>query len=481
MAFAILGATGAITKTLVEPKTSTENLPKKVVIDDFKSDSPTGESNARWTLLSEQGLKRAHRGALTLGDYENRSCLHIAGPSLPGSHGGTLRTRLTLDPKILPDDVERFTGVALQVKGDGGRYAVHLRTRETRLLSQFYSAGFQTDKTWQEVRIPFAWFRPVSLKRPIDAGKLTSITIVAMPVQSEASLYVDEIDFYRDYIMQKELSAEEERVIVYKGTEAAFSGQYDDHFQKGIYTCKRCGAKLYESSSKFHSGCGWPSFDDEIPGAVRRQPDADGSRTEILCAQCDAHLGHVFTGEGLTDKNIRHCVNSVSMEFIPASELKMQKAIFAGGCFWGVEYFFERLPGVISTTVGYTGGHVDNPTYKQVCTGETGHAEAMEIVFDPAKTSYEKLARLFFEIHDFTQFNRQGPDRGTQYRSAVFYTDAEQKQIAEKLVEELKKKGFDVKTEITAAGKFWSAEEHHQQYYDKTGKKPYCHAHKKFF
>ncbi len=287
--------------------------------------------------------------------------------------------------------------------------------------------------------------------------------------------------------MSKKLTAEEKRVIVHKGTERPFSGEYNDHFEKGVYTCKRCGAELFKSSSKFKSECGWPSFDEQIEGAVKWQKDADGIRTEIICANCGGHLGHIFLGEGLTPKNTRYCVNSISMNFVPDGFDRLtikgetEKAIFASGCFWGTEHYFKGAPGVISTTVGYTGGDVNNPTYKQVCTDRTGHAEAVEVEYDPLKTSFEELAKLFFETHDFTQLNRQGPDVGTQYRSVIFYLNEQQREVAARLVEELTKKGYDVKTQIVPAKEFWPAEEYHQDYYERKGGTPYCHISRKIF
>ncbi|MBN1184175.1 MAG: bifunctional methionine sulfoxide reductase B/A protein [Bacteroidales bacterium] len=286
------------------------------------------------------------------------------------------------------------------------------------------------------------------------------------------------------------LTPEEERVIVYKGTEMPNTGKYNDYTGEGIYTCKRCDLPLYKSEDKFPSHCGWPSFDDEINGAVKRQTDTDGQRTEILCANCGAHLGHVFLGEGFTDKNTRHCVNSISLNFytseewqkkIDAEKGKQDTAYFASGCFWGTEYHFERKEGVLSTEVGYTGGTKKNPTYKEVCTGTTGHAETTRVIFNPEKVSYEDLVKLFFETHDPTQFNRQGPDVGTQYRSEIFYLNEEQKNTAEKLKVVLESKGFKIATKITAASVFWLAEEYHQQYYTHKGSTPYCHIYTKRF
>lgn len=156
-------------------------------------------------------------------------------------------------------------------------------------------------------------------------------------------------------------------------------------------------------------------------------------------------------------------------------------AIFAGGCFWGVEYYMKKAHGVKSVAVGYIGGDLENPTYENVCSSTTGHAEAIRINFDPSQTNYEKLAKLFFEVHDPGQTNGQGPDIGEQYRSEIFYIGEEQKETAKKLIKELKQKGVNVVTKLTAASTFYLAENYHQNYYEKTGGTPYCHTYKKRF
>lgn len=287
---------------------------------------------------------------------------------------------------------------------------------------------------------------------------------------------------YGATMKQNTLTTEEKRVIEDKDTEAPFSGEYNIHREAGVYTCKRCDAPLFKSSHKFDASCGWPSFDDAIKGAVRQLPDDDGRRTEIVCTFCNAHLGHVFTGEGYTEKNTRHCVNSISMNFTSENvEVKAAKAYFAGGCFWGTEHLLQSAAGVLSVRSGYMGGRTDNPTYDDICSGRTGHAETVEVLFDPSKTDFETLAKLFFEIHDPTQVNRQGPDVGDQYRSAVFYVDENQRQITDKLIGLLKTNDYAVVTELVQASTFWPAEDYHQDYYERTGKQPYCHVYQKRF
>jgi peptide methionine sulfoxide reductase msrA/msrB len=310
----------------------------------------------------------------------------------------------------------------------------------------------------------------------MKAGYLLILLTIYFGVMSEESFSQEKLQYF-------DLSKAESNVINNKGTEAPFTGKYVKTKENGTYLCRKCGEALYYSSDKFESDCGWPSFDDEIKGAVNRFTDPDGMRTEIECANCGAHLGHVFTGEHFTSKDVRHCVNSVSLDFVPAhlEPGRYGIAVFAGGCFWGVEYFLQKAPGVLSVTSGYTGGHVKNPSYKEVCTGTTGHAESVKIIYDPDKTTYETLLRLFLEIHDPTQVGRQGPDIGDQYRSEIFYLNDEQKKIAEKCLDILRTKGYQIATRVTKASEFYPAEEYHQDYYFRNGKLPYCHGYTKRF
>ena len=278
-----------------------------------------------------------------------------------------------------------------------------------------------------------------------------------------------------------QLTAFEKYVLIDKGTERPNTGLYTHFNQEGTYHCKQCGAALYRSGDKFDSGCGWPSFDLEIAGAVTRTPDADGRRTEIICAACKGHLGHVFHGENYTPKNTRHCVNSVSVRFVPKESSDYRQAIFASGCFWGTEYFLARVPGVIKTLVGYSGGKTENPSYEDVCSGKTGHVECVQVTYDPKVTDFKTLAKIFFETHDFTQSDGQGPDLGSQYLSVLFYSNDHEKQIAAELLDELKAKDFEVATKIRPIEKFWPGEDYHRDYYERRGEAPYCHRYRKVF
>lgn len=286
-----------------------------------------------------------------------------------------------------------------------------------------------------------------------------------------------------NYMKLNELTAEEKAVIINKGTEIPFTGIYNNRWKSGTYNCKQCGTPLYNSSDKFDGHCGWPSFDDEIKNAVKSIPDKDGRRTEIVCANCGGHLGHVFEGEEFTDKNLRHCVNSISLTFTPLEmkNEKIKKAYFAGGCFWGMEYYFAKAKGVKQCEVGYIGGKIENPTYEQVCSGKSGHYEAIEVVYDSEKTDYETLARLFFEIHDPTQTDGQGPDIGEQYLSVAFYSSESEKITLLRLIKLLQANDYDVATGLLPVTTFWRAEDYHQEYYQKHGKKPYCHGYVKRF
>lgn len=272
------------------------------------------------------------------------------------------------------------------------------------------------------------------------------------------------------------LTPESVNVIVNKGTEYPGTGIYNTLQERGTYLCRACGIALFRASDKFLSSCGWPSFDDEIAGRIKRLPDPDGKRTEIICNRCQGHLGHVFQGEGLTGKNLRYCVNSLSIDFVTDTCVQeTEEAILAAGCFWGVEYYFQKLAGVLKTEVGYTGGHRDYPNYSAVCNEDSGHVEAVRIVYDPSKVAYREILKYFFEIHDPTQANGQGNDIGSQYLSKIFCYDKVQQQTAEEVIKLLYNKGYQVATQVLPVSVFWPAEENHQAYYRKRGGEPYCH------
>ncbi|GAB4093734.1 bifunctional methionine sulfoxide reductase B/A protein [Flaviaesturariibacter terrae] len=293
------------------------------------------------------------------------------------------------------------------------------------------------------------------------------------------------------------LTPEQYRVTRQHGTERAFTGEYCEAHEPGIYACVCCGTELFDSTTKFESGTGWPSFTEPVQDNVIRYK-LDNSwgmeRVEVLCNVCDAHLGHVFP-DGPRPSGLRFCINSASLkktesqqgqaatqsadrsstEAEPTESGHLETAVVGGGCFWCIEAYLDQLQGVHSVTSGYAGGHTDNPTYYAVCDGNTGHAEVVEVEFDPAVLSYTDLLRVFMIMHNPTTLNRQGADVGTQYRSIILTNSEEQARIAREVVQEFAPH-FDkpIVTEIAPLQKFYPAELQHQDYYKNDPSKAYC-------
>lgn len=277
-----------------------------------------------------------------------------------------------------------------------------------------------------------------------------------------------------DLEWKAQLTPEEYQVTRLKGTERAYSSEMCSLFEPGLYACVCCGTLLFDGREKFESGTGWPSFTQPIKeNAVAYENDRSYGmrRVEALCNTCQAHLGHVFP-DGPGPGGLRYCMNAVSLKKMKTD---LEKAVFGGGCFWCTEVIFDELKGVESVESGYSGGAIANPTYREVCSGLTGHAEVVEVTYNPAEISYVDLLRIHLSTHNPTTLNQQGADVGTQYRSIILVRTEQEREIAKQVIEELQP-AFDkpIVTEIKTLEAFYPAEPEHQDYYVNNPEQGYC-------
>lgn len=236
----------------------------------------------------------------------------------------------------------------------------------------------------------------------------------------------------------------------------------------GLYLCRGCGISLFSSQAEFAAHCGWPAFDTAVKEHCEHITDPDGQRTEVRCAQCRGHLGHVFYGEGYTANNTRYCINRIALDWVAEEKISQSaEIILAAGCFWGLQQNIEAIQGVLGSEVGYTGGKVDMPTYQQVCSGDTGHVEAVRVLYNPKVCSLEHLLEKFYLTFNTQQVGGQGPDIGSQYLSVIFYENNHDRNVVIKSLEKLCTKIGETSINHQHASTFWPAESYHQYYYKK--------------
>lgn len=293
--------------------------------------------------------------------------------------------------------------------------------------------------------------------------------------------------------LRRKLTPEQFEVTQHAATERPYTNSYDQEFRKGIYVDITTGQPLFLSTDKYDSGCGWPAFSKPIDESlVKSRTDRSHgmTRTEVRSSLSDSHLGHVFNDGPKQLGGLRYCVNSASLRFIPEEEMaekgygaylkllnkqNMKEIYLAGGCFWGTEHYFKQIEGVENTEVGYANGITKNPTYEEVCTDRTQFAETVHIKYNPAVISLEFLLNMYFQAIDPTSLNQQGHDRGTQYRTGIYYTDdADLPTIRKVMAEQQKKQVGPIAVEVKPLTNFYHAEEYHQDYLEKNPA-GYCH------